>query len=397
MTEEDKRIKEFGLSYLQDQILYMLWKYLNGCRFVKKNILTFWDIVPEGLGIGLATKTFLITLEITDIPLERSAFYIGDYREAQKEQIPVISSAILMGATGIKDILKRPKNPEAETYTNFGVEQYDRNTTLYGSSSMLNFFEFSNQLSKYTTIKLDKFISAYIDRFINDELKKTNKNFYRFDKQKQILFDYLRKMEEKFGNQFIIEATSHATIEGKYYLAGEENNKEYLFVHTLITLERQGYFTVEDIWVANSNSWEKERNLNDYYSVKLVLGDRFYREVYPKKQLFIDKESFDEKRGILKFAGQEIELAKKDKETDAVLLLKTLLGAEINEWKHNDEILYNWGYNDDDLKDSPKNKIYFAIKKINNAVALKTNIEDLVEGNTSKARINPKYRKKADE
>jgi predicted RNA-binding Zn ribbon-like protein len=95
----------------------------------------------------------------------------------------------------------------------------------------------------------------------------------------------------------------------------------------------------------------------------------------------------------LKFAGQDIELSKKGKQTDAVLLLKTLLKEQTSDWKHNDEILTDWGYTDADQKKVPKNKVYFAGQKINNAVALKAQIEDFVECNTSKARINPKYRK----
>jgi uncharacterized protein Smg (DUF494 family) len=61
--------------------------------------------------------------------------------------------------------------------------------------------------------------------------------------------------------------------------------------------------------------------------------------------------------------------------------------------QENDEILEDWGYNDEDQKDTPKNKVYFAGQKINNSVALKTQIDDFIECNTSKARINPKYRK----
>lgn len=104
-------------------------------------------------------------------------------------------------------------------------------------------------------------------------------------------------------------------------------------------------------------------------------------------------EKFDAKKGILKFAGQEIELAKKGRETDAVLLMKTILKAKNNDWKHNDEILSDWGYNDEDQKSISKNKVYFAGRQINNAIARKTQISDFVDCNTSKARINPKYKK----
>jgi hypothetical protein len=73
--------------------------------------------------------------------------------------------------------------------------------------------------------------------------------------------------------------------------------------------------------------------------------------------------------------------------------MRTLLTAKNDEWKHNDEILSDWGLTDEDMKKVPKNKVYFAGQKINNAVALKTQIADFIECNTSKARINPKYRK----
>ena len=143
------------------------------------------------------------------------------------------------------------------------------------------------------------------------------------------------------------------------------------------------------------NSYSSEEP-SRYINANLILEDTLIREINNKykkdnpKNIF---EKFDEKTGVLSFAGQKIELSKKGKETDAVLLMKTLLKAEDDNWKHNDEILEDWGYNDEDQKDTPKNKVYFAGQKINNSVALKTQIDDFIECNTSKARINPKYRK----
>ena len=103
--------------------------------------------------------------------------------------------------------------------------------------------------------------------------------------------------------------------------------------------------------------------------------------------------AFDPKSGILKFAGQDIELSNSGKHTDAVLLMTTLLKAEPSEWMHNDEILRDWGYNEDDTVRLPKKKVYFAAKKVNTTVAIKTKVEDLIDFNTAKARINPKYLK----
>ena len=144
-----------------------------------------------------------------------------------------------------------------------------------------------------------------------------------------------------------------------------------------------------------------DKDTADYLNLKPkgyyidILQPRF-DEIYLKynqEGVKSEKITFNAKTGLLKFAGQEIELSKKGKETDAVLLLNTLLQEETADWKYNDEILNDWGYNDDDIKDLPKNKVYFAGQKINNAVAIKTQIKDFIECNTTKARVNPKYRK----
>jgi hypothetical protein len=148
-----------------------------------------------------------------------------------------------------------------------------------------------------------------------------------------------------------------------------------------------------------------ERNLRSYYNTENLYNiKKLYADILQeidltelrKKEPSLNTssaiEGFNEAMGILKFSGQEIEISKKGKETDAVLLLKTLLAEKTEEWKHNDEILTDWGYNSEDLKALPKNKIYFASKNINNSVAIKTKIGDFIEFNTYKARINPKYR-----
>jgi hypothetical protein len=96
---------------------------------------------------------------------------------------------------------------------------------------------------------------------------------------------------------------------------------------------------------------------------------------------------------VLKFAGEEINLSLKGKDTDASLLMNTLYKRDDTEWVYNDEIFQDWSFNDADIKKSPKNKIYFAAKNINEKVAMKTKIDDLIEFNTEKVRINPRYNK----
>jgi hypothetical protein len=73
--------------------------------------------------------------------------------------------------------------------------------------------------------------------------------------------------------------------------------------------------------------------------------------------------------------------------------MNTLYKKDDTEWIYNDEIFEDWKFNQADIQKSPKNKIYFAAKKINEKVAMKTKIEDFIEFNTEKVRINPRYNK----
>jgi len=165
----------------------------------------------------------------------------------------------------------------------------------------------------------------------------------------------------------------------------DEEKALFLFVHTMIALKDDHYFDIQEFSYGTTEIFDLyDRGF--LFQIKLKSNKEGVTE-----QKFL--EGYDEKYHLLRFAGQEIELAKKGKETDAVLLLKTLLKAKNAEWKHNDEILSDWGYNDEHQKRVPKNKVYFAGREVNNAVALKTQIKDFLEFNTSKARINPKYKK----
>lgn len=93
--------------------------------------------------------------------------------------------------------------------------------------------------------------------------------------------------------------------------------------------------------------------------------------------------------GTLYFAGKEITISKTNKETYQTQLLNTLL----KEWRYwfKDEIMEDWGYRDGD--ETSKNKAYFAARKINELVKMETGIDDFIDHNTDKFRINLKYMK----
>lgn len=256
-------------------------------------------------------------------------------------------------------------------------------------------YEVPKEIEKIYRTEIEK----YLDKLINDKLSISRKNYYKFETQKRVLIKLIEddKKIGLYGNNFIIkEKIDWDGVITKI--------PDFCLIQTVYALQKLNYLQVLDVWESREyprdnfdrNSLDLNKEPSRYINVNLILEDIFVDEInnqYKKENPKNVIEKFDAKRGVLKFAGQEVELSKKGKETDAVLLLKTLLKEETNEWKHNDEILADWGYNDEDQKNVPKNKVYFAGQKVNTAVALKTQIDDFLECNTTKVRINPKYRK----
>lgn len=250
---------------------------------------------------------------------------------------------------------------------------------------VLSEYKISDKIEEIFRMEINK----YLDNFINDKLAITKRNYYKFEAQKGVL---IRLIEEDkkialYGNNFIIKEKIDVNCSIK-------GIPDFCLIHTVYAMQKLGYLKVVDVWEEGGGRYNSTETR--YVNVNIILDDAFIREInnkYKKENPKNVFEKFDENTGILKFSGQDISLSKKGKETDAVLLLKTLLKTKDDDWVHEDEILEDWGYSDEDQKDTPKNKVYFAGLKINNAVALKTQIEDFVECNTSKARINPKYRK----
>ena len=235
-------------------------------------------------------------------------------------------------------------------------------------------------------------IGNYINTFIDDKLTINDKNYYRFESQKHI---FINRIEENnkinlYGNNFIIQEEIDRDGFSK-------RNPDFCILQTVYALEKLGYLDVLDFWTEKqSDETFFDQKTRIHLNVNIIIKDSLIKEINAKyKKNNPDKmiESFDKQRGVLKFANKNIEISKNNKETDAVLLLKTLMKEESSEWKHNDEILTDWGYHETDFKNLPKNKIYFAAQKLNNTIELETGIKDFIEYNTTKARINPKYRK----
>lgn len=367
-------------TFINDGTLYMLWKFANARRLVPRNNLYFRDFIPCDYGNYFVATSLLECLKDLDIELDGMFFNkdaFVDYEMTVSHDVWVMMDSEASPQEKISlDAIYDNK------FTAQDVQNSWRSLKDYDIDRHIGF---PNNLSEVKANKIKTFIDMYMSKFLDNSLGIKDRNYFKFEKQISITLDALKRKEESYGNQFIINYPNKP---------GVEPSEAYLFIHALISLERDGYLTVQKIHTVDIDLDLDPDSQGYNYKVMLVLNDKFYEETKPKSK-FVEPvmQSFNDKKGIIKFAGEEIELSKSGKETDSVLLVKSLLGANVEEWKHNDEILSDWDYTEADIKRLPKNKIYHAGLKVNDAIAKRTKIEDFIELSTTKARINPKYRK----
>lgn len=237
-------------------------------------------------------------------------------------------------------------------------------------------------------IQLKQAIDDYIVWYINWDLLVDKTNYFNFHFNQEIFVQMIQKVNvlNKFWRNFIISSDENFPW---FY-----KNSQALFVHTVYALQYLWYFQVLDISVSF-----KERDwwaFDTIFHINILPNDSFRSLIYQEFQ----KENpetviiwYDWKTWTLNFAGKEIIIGKSGKETDARLLLWTLMKASWDEYMHNDEIYDDWGFNEADQKKATKKKIYFAWVGINKVMQLEAWIDDFLEVTTTKVRINPKYRK----
>lgn len=255
------------------------------------------------------------------------------------------------------------------------------------------FLPYEYEISDEIKLKVKKEFDTYLENLINDKLSIAKHNYYKFNFLKEV---FIKLIEEKgvlrlYGKNFVIREQLDKNGDLKI-------NTSFCMIQTAFALQHLGYLTVNNFWQDNyyKETYSSSDNIDYFVSINVTIDDRFvseindrYKKANPKNVI----EEFDKPKGILKFAGEEIILSLKGKETDASLLMNTLYKKDDTDWIYNDEIFEDWKFNQADILKSPKNKIYFAAKKINEKVAMKTKIEDFIEFTTEKARINPRYNK----
>ena len=160
----------------------------------------------------------------------------------------------------------------------------------------------------------------------------------------------------------------------------------FLFVHTMLALEDEGYLEIEDFSYGPKQMFDMyDRGF--LFTVRLKKNRKINEINIERKSS--KPLSFNEATRKLTFMNEEILIAKKE-ESDPHKLIRTLF-KDINKVWASDEILEDWGYSfGEDIK---KNKAYQAGKAVNRTIAQETKIKDFLDVSTKSISINIKYLK----
>jgi hypothetical protein len=301
-----------------------------------------------------------------------------------------------------KDLAEKGKDHPKETYLKILKKLESGKDLSLGDVGTLSWIwthiyervHFQPRLYKLTPDQksdLDARISKYLEHFENDELKIDTRNYYRFALQKGLFLERIEsgQMIAKYGKTFVL--TEVIKSDGS-----SAKDPNFLFVHTAYALADMGYLDITNSW----SDMEFREGTEDKHMIRVnvTVHDPLLAElkrVYQKQNPTVVIESYDTEKGLLKFSGKSIFFTKKGLETDAMRLMKTLMLVDEDDWIERGEVFDDWGFTETDRVSAAKNKIYFAMQTINETVAQETGIKDLIEGNTRRWRINPRYRQKS--
>jgi hypothetical protein len=364
--------------FMSDRNLYFLWRFSKDEFLPQDDIVHFHEVIPSDYE---AKEYFELLWEYSDIDARYELSLYGDSEYPARlpkteEELESYDPKARKEVLRICDDIRKGKILASDIHYASAIT---RNLTID-----LRFKK--KEGTDRGDPKIREELDSYIEKFLGWDLLIERQNYYNFEKQKELLIKSVREMKafEDFGKNFILSDDYGPMV------VFTSDKKKVLFIHTLYALEFLGYLRVLEIWFKKSDS-------GHVFFANIAPNESFKAEVYQdfrKENPKTVVEGFDPKTGTLKFAGQDIGLSKGKKQTDAVLLVGTLMKIEDDEWMHNDEILEDWGYREEEQENVAKNKVYFAAQKVNTAIALQVSgVHDFLDANTSKVRINPKYRK----
>jgi hypothetical protein len=381
------------MPYLSDGEIYSIWKYLNGHRLVHRNggVLNFDDLTASGENRLFVAKFLNLLKDLGIDKLEKLVFHKDLYSKyhgktldelKNKKENNSLDTFTLKHFEFLESIIN---DPDALYENSSGIFNF---LFYEGKLGTLEFFEFSDYISPKNRKILADFMGKYITNFIDDSLQKNRANFYCFSKQKEKLIRELFYKEKDYGKSLILEYPRSVDIA----LGADE---EYLFIHTLIALEKLGYLEVDEIWISDMDLPPEKQT--EGYKVKLNLKDKFFEEedeiIYGKifkkptaKEQKVKAIDFDETKSILHFDGKEI-IISKTRNSNGHYLLKTLFKNKGKIWEF-DEIAEDW--NDEYEKDG-WNRYYNAGYAVNEKIAKETTIKDFLDITNKTVAINKKY------
>lgn len=386
-----KNVNNTTKKYFSDDELYIFWKYLNSDKLVDKNVLNFYDLTPLKANVSFMASELILMVKLFKGELIGLKFHKDIYlKYCQKEYKETIKftkeKKELELAKAIKKVFDNKYNLDDVLTVCF-----------YEKSLMCYYFDFDKVISEKVKVKLSELLDKYIKNFIKDELVIDKQNYYKFEKQKQLTFEMLSPYINRYGKQFIFKKRPDV----RYIPWDEHENKvnEYLFIHSLIALEKLGYLDIKKIWIIDDEEYNIKLLIKQKYIDKLedkkIFKGITYKNGVIKKRPEVKMDSIESlvkyENGILKFRSKEINFRNKQNQKD---LLATIFEEPKKNWSY-DEIQEKW---DEMMKlgviDYPKNywkKFYSAGDDINKAVAIETQVKDFITKNTKEIRINPKY------
>lgn len=378
---KNKEIAKENEYFMKDARLFLLW------RMTKEKFLpTKRDYIPLYELFHIEQYPAILWFEDLRINIELdSRFGMHFYSDAEKYKKLPSDEEILKNFSNKsyhKKILSSAKNIRENNFISMDFTYLSK---ILWDDAASEIYLVPKEWVKQEDIVLIKKLDEYIQKFINGELLIADTNYFNFQKQRQLFIGLIRDMKalEEYGKNFIISNRDN-TLNPFY------KNDSTLFIHTIYALEYLWYLRVLNLDFSGASEYYPD------YKVNILPSESFKELIYqdfkkenPKTVI----EWYDEKKWTLSFAWKKITISKSGKETDAKLLLATLMKAEWEDYIYNDEILEDWWYNDEDQKNIPKNKVYFAGQAVNKAMQLQTSIEDFLDITTTKARISPKYRK----
>jgi hypothetical protein len=273
------------LPYFKDFELYAIWKYLNG-HLTGRDVFQFEDLQAPNVSESIAANFITNFFDLNGIKFENPIFNKDIYWEFNKND----------DAKESKKFLKILDH-------DFNVSELKSYVFLLNKYGALGHIEFSKDLAKQNRKKLISIIDYYINQFINDNLDKGDSNYLKFEVQRQKTIKLINEHKEKFGNEFVLRYKP-------------DDSETYLFIHTIVALERLGDIQIEKAWYYDDVAPDKQ--ISDF-KIKLIVNKPKISE--PNQANFSPMVMTEKGVGYFKFykQGKKIKVGRTDSRTYKLL------------------------------------------------------------------------------